>query len=105
MLSVGAHPGQQFIVSEPLADRGGELGRVLVEASEPSLDNVRHVTLLRTTYTPVIQENKVSVSRMYRLCVCVARRLDVHGKWTDLSGWCGISYEARRRAIMLKVRK
>ena len=47
LLGVTAQPGQQFVVSKPLADRVRDVSRVRAEGPETSLQNERHVSLLR----------------------------------------------------------
>lgn len=47
-LGVAAHLGQEFVVSQPVADRVGNLLGVLAERAVPSLDNIGDVSLLRT---------------------------------------------------------
>lgn len=48
LLGVVAHLGQESIVSQAVADGIRGFGKLVAEIAEPSLDRVRHVTLLRT---------------------------------------------------------
>ena len=52
LLGLAAHLGQELIMSQPPADSVRGSSRALAKRSEPSLNNVRRVTLLRTRSTP-----------------------------------------------------